>query len=182
MACGGLAFATPDSIISGKHTTHADVNDESLVLEVAVDVAGIVGDQHAGSAPGGGVRGVGVDVVRNRAPSPGEELDVIVGPLNSVDTAIGGAVGVRGGGRGCATLVGILVGRLLITVGRVHLGSLASRADEALALFRGLVGVSGGLVDLVKVPAFEPIELSLRGPRRTVRPALPMLVPMLTTA
>lgn len=61
----------PDVLVAGENTTEIDVYHEPLVREVAVDVALVVRDQHGGGSPGGGVRGVGADVLGGSTVSPG---------------------------------------------------------------------------------------------------------------
>lgn len=62
MAGSGLAIRVPNIRVAGRVAAKVEVEDESLVPEVVVDVALVVLQPDGGGAPGAGVGGVAVDV------------------------------------------------------------------------------------------------------------------------
>jgi hypothetical protein len=170
---GGAALA-PDLGQSRGDAAKVDVEDELLVREVAVNVAVLVLEVDRGHAPRGRVGAVGVDVLGDAAPFPGEQLDVVTGPLHGIDTAVLGGPGPVGLGSN-TTLVVVLergVGKGVVTVVRQDGRALFLAVEDALAILGGVAGVKGWLVPRRVVPLLVKVNLAIVGPVLTVCPAV----------
>lgn len=55
MASGRGALVLPDVLIAGENAAEVNVQNKSLIGKMAVDVALVIGDEHGGSSPGGGI-------------------------------------------------------------------------------------------------------------------------------
>jgi hypothetical protein len=71
VAGGRSALVLPDVLVACEDTAEVNVQNESLVGKVAVDVALVVGDEHRGSSPGGGIGRVRADVLGSCGMGPG---------------------------------------------------------------------------------------------------------------
>jgi hypothetical protein len=102
--------------------------------------------------------------------SPTPDLEVVARPLQGVHASLAQAerkpISVSG-----ATLVAILAGSIIVTVGGFDEGGRhIRRLDCALTNDGGIVGMGGISIELEGIPILHDVNLSLRGPWVTKHP------------
>jgi hypothetical protein len=168
----GSAALAPDLGQGRGNAAKVDVEDNALVGKVVVNVAVAVLEEDRGHSPGVRVGRLGGNVGGHVSPLPGEELDVVAGPLHGVDATVLGGPRTLGLGRDAALVVVLVRGVLVavVTVARQDARPLADAVQNALAVLWRVVGVNGGLVPGGVVPLLVDVNLAIVGPVLAIGP------------